>query len=118
MSAMPQFWILRVMGIAAAAVLGIFGWTLHGLPLILKKTADDFAVDLPAPGWLLSSAGSCLVVPAIVCLVVVVVVFVNPKSSIHNLVVGWCLLTAIAVILSVVATLIAAGFFVLIGDLS
>jgi hypothetical protein len=117
MSAMPQFWILRIAGVVLAAILGICSWTLRGWPIALKKVFDDFGTEQPASVSLLLNAGPWLFIPMFVALAVVVFLFASPKSSVRHLLAGWCLLTAVAVILCVTATFLAPGLLQLIEDL-
>jgi len=116
----PQFWILRGIGIAFAVIVGVCSWVLSGVPLAIKKVFDDFGTDVPLPLWVLCKAGNWFLLAEILMLIVAVFLFANPKSSVRNLLIGWGLLTVVAVILPVVmmATSAGPGLLRLIEDLS
>lgn len=116
----PRFWILRGIGIAFAVIVGVCSWALSGLLLAMKKVFDDFGTEQPASVSFFLNAGPWLFIPMLVALAVAVFLFANPKSSVRNLLIGWGLLTVVAVILPVVmmATSAGPGLLRLIEDLS
>lgn len=120
MSEKPQFWILRGTGIVFAVIVGVCSWVLVGVPLAIKKVLDDFGTEVSLPLWVLSRVGTWLFVAEVLALIVAAFLFANPKSSVRNLLIGWGLLTVVAVLLSVVglATCTAHGLLRMIQDLS
>jgi hypothetical protein len=120
MSDKPQFWILRGTGIVFAVIVGVCSWVLIEVPLAIKKVLDDFGTEVPLPLWVLSKVGTWLFVAEVLALIVAAFLFANPKSSVRNLLIGWGLLTVVAVLLSVMglATCTAHGLLRVIEDLS
>jgi lipopolysaccharide export LptBFGC system permease protein LptF len=120
MSDKPQFWILRGTGIVFAVIIGACSWAMSGMPLAIKKVLDDFGTDLPLLLWFLYRAGAWLLIVEVLALLVAVFLFANPKSSARNLMVGWCLLTGVAILLPVVviASFTAPGLLRIIEDVS